>query len=162
MCENLYGYAAKCNRYIGSASDNSYESYQQANNEYAVCSFISSVIQGAYDEYGYIYINSREYSVDNKYNAFSRAARRRDVVTAGQATGLVFFSLLLVGLTGYAAYIRYMLTRKFGYIPDMDEPLQLQKRGKDGFGRQNSGIMMCRTESNLSYKAPVRFDGTMI
>lgn len=159
VCENLYGYAAKCNRYLSSANDNSYQSYQQASNEYAVCSFIESVLQGSYDENGYIYINANEYAFDNKYNSYAEVARRRDVVTAPQAFGLVFFSLILVGLTGYAAYMRNEVNEKFGFIPSATEPLQ--SRGSDGIKRQDSGIMLCRSQSNLSYQAPVH-DGKMV
>ncbi len=159
ICENLYGYAAKCNRYIGSANDNSYQSYQQANNEYAVCSFISSVVQGSYDEYGYIYINSREYKSDNKYNSYAEAARRRDVVTAGQAIGLAFFSFFLIGLTAYAYFVRKMVIQERGFNASTKEPLQSE--GKGVIKRQNSGIMMCRSKSNISYQAPAH-DGKLV
>jgi hypothetical protein len=152
ICENLYDYAAKCNRHIGSATDSSYQSNQQASNEYAVCSFISSVIQGSYDEYGYIYIDSGAYSKDNKYNAYANAAERRDVVTTGQFIGLIFFALVFSGFTYKASLMRTQVEKKLGFDPSSREPL-----GADGYGftRQDSGIMMCRSKSNIStYEAP--------
>jgi len=152
ICENLYDYAAKCNRYLYSANDNSYQSYQQAGNEYAVCSFIASVVTGTYDEYGYIYINSREYSSDNKYNVYAQAAIRKDVVTVGQAFGLVFFSLVLVGLSIYAALTRHLVARKLGFNASTQEPLS--GGGTRQVKRQDSGIMVCRSKSNISYQAP--------
>ena len=120
-----------------------------------MCSFISSVVAGSYDEYGYIYIDSSAYASDNKYNAYAQAAIRRDVVTAGQAAGIVLLSLLMVGLFIYAAYMRNVVGKKLGFTTATKEPL----RERD-IKRQESGIMMCRSKSNLSYKAPVH-DGRM-
>lgn len=152
ICENLYGYAAKCNRHIGSATENSYQSHQQADNEYAVCSYISSVVTGSYDEYGYIYIDSSDYSSDNKYNAYAKSAIRKDVVTGSQALSLVFFSVVLLIVTVKAALVRFEVEQKLGFSPSSREPL-----GKQDFRRQDSGIMMCRSKSNIdtSYQAPL-------
>lgn len=151
VCENLYGYAAKCNRHIGSATRDSYQSYEQADNEYAVCSFISSVVTGSYDEYGYIYIDASEYSSDNKYNAYAKSAIRKDVVTASQALSLVFFSVLLLAVSVRAVFVKHEVDQKLEFSKDSREPF-----GKQDFRRQDSGIMICRSKSNIntSYQAP--------
>lgn len=149
VCENLYGYAAKCNRHIGGATDESYQSYQQADNEYAVCSFIHSVVTGSYDEYGYIYIDSNSFAKDNKYNEYAELAIRRDVVTVGQGFGLALFSFFILGLLGWAVVLRKQVIRRGAFNGSTKDPLS----GNE-VSRQNSGIMFSRSKSNGSYVAP--------
>jgi len=161
ICENLYNYAAKCNRYIGSANDNSYQSYQQVSNEYAVCSFIHSVVTGSYDEYGYIYVDASSYRKDNRYNEYAEAAIRKDVVTLGQALGVTFFVFALVGMAGYASWIRRQVDQRRSMFNAGKEPLNEGAgygRGVAGAKaittRQDSGILRCRSDSDESYHAP--------
>lgn len=147
ICENLYYTAAKCNRYIGDATDESYQSYQQEANSVAVCSFITSVVTGSYDEQGYIYMNPAAFSADNKYNEYAAAANQKSVVTGLQIVGLTSLSILLVGLLFYASLLRSSVAKKthkkiLTSAPDVS--------GNNNFGRQNSGIMMCRSNTNDS------------
>lgn len=150
ICENLYGYAAKCNRHIGGVSSKSYQSYQQEDNEYAVCSFIASVITGTYDEYGYIYVDPLEFESDNKYNEYAENAIRQGVVTVDQVFGLMFFILAVFGMVGYAALLHVQIQRKTTFDAAKQEALN------KGINRQNSGIMMARstTADSGGYQAP--------
>lgn len=154
LCENMYGYAAKCNRHIGGASSSSYQSYQQEDNEYAVCSYIASVITGTYDEYGYIYVDPLSFEADNKYNQYSQKAIRKGVVTTDQGFGLAFFSLSMVGMGVYAALLHKQIKTKAEFVANNSEPL--------GMNRQNSGIMMARsTTVDSTYRAPKNPSGTL-
>ena len=151
VCENLYAASGKCNRHIGGASDNSYQSNQQEDNSYTVCSFIQSVVQGSYDEYGYIYINSNNFASDNQYNEYAEIAIRRDVVTSGQVLGLFVLSLLVLFLVFKAALLRHQVTAR------APKNYYQESAATTTIKRQNSGIMMCRSESGGqkgSYQAP--------
>lgn len=150
----MYGYAAKCNRYLYSKKTDSYQSYQQKNNEYAVCSFIESVITGSYDENGYIYIDASEYASDNKHNKYTQAYRRRGIVTFSQGVGLIFFSLLLIGMSIKILLLRKEVTQRYGFDYLTREPLA---ESEANLTRQVSGIMACRSESDDmsdAYEAP--------
>ena len=89
--------------------------------------------------------------LDNSYASY---AIRKDVVTTGQGIGLVFFSLVLVGLSIYAAFVRHQVAQKFSFHATTHEPLSGGMVDKNDMRRQESGIMICRSKSNISYKAP--------
>eukprot|EP00979_Chaetoceros_neogracilis_P003917 scaffold687_cov288-Chaetoceros_neogracile.AAC.9 len=147
VCETLYGYAAKCNRHIGGSSSSSYQSSQQEDNEYAVCSFIASVVTGTYDEYGYIYIDLLSFNAGNKYNQYSTIAIRRGTVTASQIVGLFIFSALIVYMAVSSVLLHKQIKEKAAFIENHAQPL--------GIDRQNSGIMLARSSTvDSTYKAP--------
>jgi len=157
VCENLYNYAAKCNKHIGGASSSSYQSYQQENNEYAVCSFIASVVTGTYDEYGYIYVDPLSFEADNKYNEYTVNAIRKGVVTLDQVFGLCFFVLAAIGLLVHAAVLHSHIQKRSAFDESTKESLNT------GVQRQNSGIMMARsTTVDSGYQAPNADDGGML
>ena len=139
ICETLYGYSAKCNRYMSSASSASYQSYQQEDNEYAVCSFIASVVTGSYDENGYIYVDPLSFEADNKYNEYSNIAIRKSIVTPSQFLSMICFSILSIGLGFYAYKLKTEIDRTGAFSDSKKEPL--------GMYRQNSGIMMARSNT---------------
>ena len=147
ICENLYDAAAKCNRYIGGATDESYESYQQEENSVAVCSFITSVVTGSYDEEGYIYMNAANFQNDNKYNEYAAKANQKSVVTGLQVFGIVALSISMLGLLIYSSLLRSAVAKKEMNKIRISAP---DTSGKS-FGRQNSGIMMCRSSTGDSY-----------
>ena len=139
VCETLYGYAAKCNRHIGGATSKSYQSYQQEDNEYSVCSFIATVVTGTYDEYGYIYVDPTSFSQDNKFNQYQYSSlKTRDVVTKGQVFGILFLLASLIGTLVYANMLRNEVEEKADFLAN-GSPV--------GMGRQNSGIMMARSQT---------------
>jgi len=139
VCETLYGYSAKCNRHMSSASAASYQSYQQEENEYSVCSFIASVVTGTYDENGFIYVDPTSFESDNKYNEYSNIAVRRSIVTPSQLASLVCFSILALGLTVYVLQLRRQIDRLSGFSSDKKQAFDMN--------RQNSGIMMARSDT---------------
>merc|ERR1740124_676585 len=159
VCENIYNAAAKCNQYMSSATQKSYQSSEQYDNESNVCNFIKSVVTGAYDEHGYIYFDASAYSSDNEYNEFASDLHKVEIVTAGQIFGLVIFSSVVL----------------FFFMSACIMHGKIQKKNMSGIGvgtinqnigganisgmpshipRQNSGIMACRSEattgSNIS------------
>ncbi len=145
VCETLYGYAAKCNRHMSSASSASYQSYQQEDNEYSVCSLIASVVTGTYDEDGYIYVDPMSFQADNKYNEYSTIAIRKSIVTTSQLLSIISFSALMLGLSFHSFKLRREIDRKTAFSDSKREPL--------GMNRQNSGIMMARSDT-VDYNAP--------
>merc|ERR1712183_99601 len=106
VCEDLYNTAAKCNRHIGGATDESYTSYQQEENEYAVCSFISSVVIGVYDEFGFIYLNINQYRRDNKQNEFIRYAPKVEEITFWQVMGILTLASVCFVLMLWSCFLR--------------------------------------------------------
>lgn len=146
LCENLYGYAAKCNRYIGGHTSKSYQSYQQEDTEFAVCSFIASVVTGTYDEYGYIYVDPTSFESDNKYNQYSKIGKRKGVTTRSQILGLTAFTIALVCMLVWVFILHNQIKTKSS-MRSLNRPLEVD--------RQNSGIMMARSMSyDGKYDAP--------
>lgn len=147
VCETLYGNAAKCNRHIGGATSKSYQSYQQEDNEYSVCSFIATVVTGTYDEYGYIYVDPTSFSQDNKFNQYQYSSlNTRDVVTKGQVFGILFVLASLIGTLVYANTLRKEVEDKAEFLAN-GSPV--------GMDRQTSGIMMARSQTvDGNYRAP--------
>lgn len=147
LCENLYDYAAKCNRHIGGATSASYQSYQQQDNELAVCSFIASVVTGTYDEYGFIYVDPLSFESDNKYNQYTKIAMRKGVVLFSQIIGIVFFLIVLIGMSAYAAFLHVRIQRRAEVLESLREPMAVE--------RQSSGIMLARSgTTDTMYQAP--------
>lgn len=146
LCENLYGYAAKCNRYIGGHTSKSYQSYQQEDTEFAVCSFIASVVTGTYDEYGYIYVDPTSFESDNKYNQYSKIGKRKGVTTKSQIFGLTAFTIALAGMSAWVFILHNQIKTKSS-MRNLQKPLEVD--------RHDSGIMLARSMSHDSeYDAP--------
>jgi len=146
LCENLYDYSAKCNRHVGGATSASYQSYQQQDNELAVCSFIASVVTGTYDEYGFIYVDPLSFESDNKYNQYTKIAMRKGVVMSSQILGIVFFVFALVGMAVYAALLHLRIKRRAEGLDSLREPMPVE--------RKDSGIMLARSGTTDTYRAP--------
>jgi len=150
VCENLYGYSAKCNRHISGATSKSYQSYEQEDNEYAVCSYIASVVTGSYDENGYIYVNPLSFEADNKYNQYSTIAVRKQVVTADQILGLTVFSFIVLGMSIHASLLHNKISQKAAMV-ETSKPANPAAN----LQRENSGIMMARsTTIDSTYQPP--------
>ena len=143
MCENLYTGAAKCNRHIGGASSESYQSSEQEDNSQTVCNYISSVVSGRYDEDGFIYADTRQYRKDNGANQYAKS-QAKQVVTAGQIVLIFFLSIAFICLSIVSCVLRNAITKKAvwrGPNRDMNAALAAQ------ISRQNSGIGMNRSTS---------------
>jgi len=101
MCNNLYEAAAKCESKHGfsnGVSDNE-EYANQYSQEDLVCSFMSSLKSGAYDESGEIVLTSKSTNIEGATEA-----------TGGQKLALTVFVLGTVGLAAYAASLHMKLT----------------------------------------------------
>jgi hypothetical protein len=146
LCENLYGYSAKCNRHVGGATSASYQSYQQQDNELAVCSYIASVVTGTYDEYGFIYVDPLSFESDNKYNQYTKIAMRKGVVMSSQIIGILFFVLVMIGMAIYAAILHVRIQRGAEMMESLKEPI--------GVERKDSGIILARSGTTDTYRAP--------
>lgn len=146
LCENLYQGAAKCNRYMYDAEDESYQGYNQEANEGEVCNFIQNVVTGQYDEYGYIYLNADDYEKDNKNNRYAQTGE----ISIGQIFGILTLATLCTILTVWACFLHRSLTRNAPWRP------QLKQKTAGSVKRSGSGIMMGRSKSggSGSYRAP--------
>lgn len=160
VCENVYNAAAKCNIYMYSYTQQSYQSAEQASNERTVCNFIKSVVTGAYDEKGHIYFDANAYSSDNKYNQFTSNEYQVEVVTVGQIFGLVIFSSVVLLFLISACIMHSKIQRK-----NTDNGIAVVTNKNTGIGvirdssgdlspkvvpRQNSGILACRSEATAT------------
>lgn len=143
VCEDLYNTAAKCNRHIGVATDESYNSYQQEDNEYTVCSFINSVVTGVYDEYGLIYLNINQYRRDNQQNEFVRYGHKVQELTFWQFVGIFVLASVCFMLMLWSCFLRRAIDQKISK-QNQEEPNALAVQQ---LSRQNSGIIMCRSKS---------------
>merc|ERR1712151_61720 len=143
VCENLYSAAAKCNRHIGSATDESYNSEQQEDNEYSVCSFISSVVTGVYDENGLIYLNINQYRKDIQLNEYMRYATKVEEVTLLQIVGIFVLAAVGVILMVWSCFLRRAIGKKM----TIQEQEEVDALAAQQLSRQDSGIVMCRSRS---------------
>jgi len=144
VCENLYGYAAKCNSHIGGATEESYESENQYDSNYATCSFLKSVVTGSYDEDGYIYVDTDKYLSDNVNNKWSEYSKKNQVVTGSQTLMLVGLCLAVAFLMCWTSYLRRRVNT-LGSRFTNDGNAFLKEKISIG-SRQNSGILMCRSD----------------
>ena len=146
MCENLYTGAAKCNRHIGGASSESYQSSEQEDNSQTVCNYISSVVSGRYDEDGFIHVDSGDYrrsNSDNKYHNAEGVA----VVSVGQIFGILILSIAFIFMWLWSCCLRAAVSNIALNGPNKDGT-----SGTPYVSRTNSGIMMgrSRTFDNLT------------
>mmetsp|Transcript_39634 Transcript_39634/g.95776 ORF Transcript_39634/g.95776 Transcript_39634/m.95776 type:complete len:469 (+) Transcript_39634:137-1543(+) len=135
VCYDIYGAAAKCNKYMG--LDEDIHSEVQEDNEETVCTFIHNIMTNSYDEYGEIFLGG------GGLGSYIHAA---STLEDGSQRHVLTFSILLVaGLGAYAAYLHRAVTRnKFlwlsrrGYSTDpKSDPARL--------GRDHSGIISGRS-----------------
>ena len=107
MCNNVYSYSGKCNQYLensigGYDDDQSYYTGDSSANESEEsnrqCTFIDSVRQGTYDDYGDIYVTSSQ--------QYSREVK----VTGGQKFCLVVIGLICMSLAMYSCYLHHSIT----------------------------------------------------
>jgi hypothetical protein len=145
LCENLYEYAAKCNRHVSGATSASYQSYQQEDNELAACSYIASVVTGTYDEYGFIYVDPLSFESDNKYNQYTKIAMRKGVVMSSQIIGILFFMVVMIGMTIYAGLLHLRIQKRAEALESLKEPMAVE--------RKDSGIMLARSGTTDTYRA---------
>jgi hypothetical protein len=103
ICQQLYESAAKCEKAHG--FDNSYSQYAAYENQLVqedkVCSYISSLKSGTYNEEGDIIVGSG--------GVTTRSGGTKP--TGGQKFALTFFILGTVGLAVYAAMLHSQLTK---------------------------------------------------
>jgi hypothetical protein len=110
MCEYLYGASAKCESIHGlengfinvNRKENYYEN--QIENEFAVCTFIQSLIWNSYTEEGEI-------------NSFEKQDVEIRETTTRQTVWLAILSCSLVGFASYVAYLHDQIGQRY---PDID------------------------------------------
>lgn len=102
MCENLYEASAKCESMHGfqGGMTNYEDYYNQYAQEELVCSFISTISAGAYDQGGDIVLKSK-----------STAEEGATEATGGQKFALTVFILGTIGLGVYAASLHSQVTK---------------------------------------------------
>ncbi|CAJ1898201.1 unnamed protein product [Cylindrotheca closterium] len=140
VCYDIYGAAAKCNKYMGLDEDANSE-VQEANEE-SVCTFIHNVMTNSYDEFGEIYLGR------GGIGSYIRAAA---TVDGSQRHVLVFSMLLVSGLGAYAAYLHRMVCRsKYPWLPRRGYSTD-PKSDPAMLGRDHSGILSGRSFEKGAY-----------
>jgi len=164
VCETLYGEAAKCNIHLSGATSDSYQTTEQAYGKYAVCNFIKSVVTGAYDETGFIYFDINAYTSDNEYNEFASNLWSNPMISKTQVFTILVFSMTTLILMMYCCVLHKSIQTKQNANGGRSKHLLAASKGKGGpeVKRQNSGIMMCRsdgTDPNEGSAAPYQAGG---
>mmetsp|Transcript_22476 Transcript_22476/g.45035 ORF Transcript_22476/g.45035 Transcript_22476/m.45035 type:complete len:721 (+) Transcript_22476:161-2323(+) len=170
LCENLYLTSARCDKHYRSySSKTKNEKYYDKALMDLSCDFIDSVVEGNFDEDGFVIldeVNGRNYLSNNNTGATSTFLKNNlyyqeyghyiEEVTPMQVFGLVA-SILAVAILGlWSAALHKSLTKNGGAwrprrginsanAAGVTDPVDIS--------RQNSGIVMGRSRSNMSYYA---------
>ena len=151
MCENLYMGSAKCNKNFDMENYNSYQGYQQAEQEDLVCDFITSIVSGSYDESGTIildnwwYFNTSNWRDADTYMKEYQSVKRMvsTSVAPWQIAALVIGGLACLYMWVWACCLHGSLARK----KLTWRPRRSRDTPPDDISRQNSGIVMGRSRS---------------
>lgn len=151
VCENLYTASAKCNKNFDDATASSYQGNNQYTEEDMVCDYITSLLEGNYDESGSIVIDANWYfNVSNwreasEYmNEFSNAKNYIEQnVQPWQTALLVLSSVGCFMLWIWACCLHSSLRRR--NIPW--KPRRTKDMTAQDISRQNSGIVLGRSQS---------------
>jgi hypothetical protein len=188
LCNVLYEYSAKCNRHISSQSTygvslrsssdelpylgcpihnlifplQSKEASQESDED-AVCTFITSLVENNYNEYGEAIVGSGfQLSHWNRPQEYSKIIQRASSL---QVFGLFLSIGAVLGLATYCFY----LTKKLKYRKPWQPPTRvaasynggrmwIDARSEAGrISRINSGVVMMRSRS----KSPPRESGAL-
>ncbi|KAL7462349.1 hypothetical protein ACHAXS_002730 [Conticribra weissflogii] len=170
LCENLYLTSARCDKHYRSySSKTKNEKYYDKALMDLSCDFIDSVVEGNFDEDGFVIIdeaNGRNYLSNNNTGATSSFLKNNlyyqeyghyiEEVTPMQVFGLVASILAVVILGLWSAALHKSLTKNgtawrprrginSANAAGVTDPVDIS--------RQNSGIVMGRSRSNMSYYA---------
>jgi hypothetical protein len=116
-----------------------------------MCSFIDSLVEGNYDEYGEIVLTSPLFDFNNWYQ-FSEYKKfvQREVYPI-QIVGLVVSAVLMVGLGIYAICLHRQIVHFVGGTPLQKRKRERATQEASRLSRINSGITMMRSTSGSSY-----------
>uniref|UniRef100_A0A7S1GIQ8 Uncharacterized protein n=1 Tax=Cyclophora tenuis TaxID=216820 RepID=A0A7S1GIQ8_CYCTE len=147
LCEFLYDASGKCNRYYDVYDvDETYETYQQADNEGKVCDFIESLVENNYNQYGEIILEDTfDFNNWKDYHEYEKLVPTE--VTLWQTIGLISSITLMLFLMVYSCYL-YSKLRNPRWDPNSSKYGTAAEAGK--ISRVNSGIMLGRSNSDPS------------
>jgi len=155
LCENLYFVSARCDKHYRSYNSRAKKQmYAEAvAQEDLTCDFIDSIVMGNYNEMGEI--DMGDSNVERQRGWFSNLYAQRYGESVSKVTPLQVFGLIAsmaaVGtLAMWSMTLHKSLTKAGPWRPRnwLRSPAPV---GVADLNRQNSGIVMGRSESNVSY-----------
>jgi hypothetical protein len=151
ICENLYMDAAKCNVNFDAYSAESYQGNNQASQEGAVCDFITSLVEGSYDESGNIIIDTNWYfNTSNWRDAdeyLHEAMNVKNYVSTNMDVWQIAALILAIGGCFYMWVWICCLRGALGKRNIPWKPRRTKDIAAGDVSRQNSGIVMGRSRS---------------
>jgi hypothetical protein len=90
-----------------------------------MCHFIDSVVTGAYDEQGFIYVDAGKYKKDNSQNEYASYAPVTWEVTFSQIAGLLFLSFCLLSLLILNCYLHQRVNQQTTWMVSEDKTVPI-------------------------------------
>lgn len=157
ICENLYLVSARCDKHFRSYNNKAKQAkYAEAiAQEDLTCDFIDSVVIGNYNEMGFVDLGDN-YSVEKqtgwlKDNMYAQQYGHYIAeVTPFQIFGLIFSILAVTIFAVWSATLHKSLSKRGPWRPRRGLNSVEPDRAAE-INRQNSGIVMGRSQSNASY-----------
>ncbi|KAL7552786.1 hypothetical protein ACHAWF_016051, partial [Thalassiosira exigua] len=161
ICENLYMVSARCNKNFRSYNTKSKQAKYAAavSQDDLTCDFIDSVAMGNYDEMGllnvtdnYLVESNPDWLKDNIYaQEYGRYAAQ---VTPLQVVGLLVSLVACLALAAWSFSLRESALKTGPWRPRQGfggRSAATNTANAGDMDRQNSGIVMGRSQSNVSY-----------
>jgi hypothetical protein len=151
ICETLYMDAAKCNKNFDAYTADSYQGNNQASQEDGVCDFITSIVEGNYDESGSIVIDTNWYfNTSNWRDAdeyLHEAMNVRNFVATNVDAWQIAALILAIGGCFYMWVWICCLRSALGKRNIPWKPRRSKDIPAGDISRQNSGIVTGRSRS---------------
>lgn len=157
ICENLYLASARCDKHFRSYTSKSKQAKfaEGIAQEELTCDFIDSVAMGNYDEMGFVNLGE-DYTVekqsgwhaDNMYT--QQYGHYISEVNPYQILGLFMSILAVIILSVWSLKLQNSLSKRGPWRPRRGLN-NVAPSQSDHVSRQNSGIVVGRSQSNASY-----------
>jgi hypothetical protein len=144
ICENLYMASARCDKHFRSYNTRTSQAkYAEAvAQEDLACDFINTVVMGNYDEMGFL--NSNAYAAIESQNGWFSETKKG--VTPIQIFGLVASLSACAIFAVWSMTLHQSLSKRGPW-----RPRRYGANAIEPIDRQNSGIVMGRSQSNGYY-----------
>ena len=157
ICESLYEVSAHCDKHFRAYSNKSKQSkYAEAvAQEDLTCDFIDSVVMGNYNEAGFVDLGD-DYTIEKQSGWMTDSMYGQQYghyiteVTPLQIFGLLASIMAVILLAVWSMTLHKSLTKGGPWRPRRGLQRPTSPTATD-LDRQNSGIVMGRSQSNASY-----------
>jgi len=151
LCAGLYESSARCDKQFRSYN----ERYSNADQMDLNCDFIASVVEGSYDEYGFIKLRRGNATIANNFlqnnEIYQEYVQYVQEVSPGQIFGICFSIAACLILTAWSCTLNRSLSKKAPWRPRRGLGQPASPGASSQVTRQNSGIVMGRSRSGGSY-----------